>query len=78
MRFRARELHHLDRMAVNASTVMTRESLVDQLVENDWVKNGFTARAQTDEVKLRGLTVQQLVNTKDITAAVNARPLTVP
>jgi len=32
MKFRARELHHLERMSVSAATIMTRGSLVDQLL----------------------------------------------
>jgi len=32
MKFRARQLHHFDRMSVNASTVMTRLALSDQLL----------------------------------------------
>ncbi|MFO1054039.1 MAG: S46 family peptidase [Planctomycetota bacterium] len=38
----------------------------------DWVKDGFYAKALEDEVKLEGLTVQQLVATEDVTAAMNA------
>jgi len=39
--------------------------------ENDWVKNGYVADELTDEVKLEGLTVQQLVAMQDVTAEVN-------
>ena len=37
----------------------------------DWVKDGFYARSLADEVKLPGLTVQQLVATEDVTAQMN-------
>jgi hypothetical protein len=40
--------------------------------EHDWVKDGFVAAKQTDEVRLKGLTVQQLVATRDVTAEVLA------
>ena len=38
----------------------------------DWVKDGFYATQLEDEVVLKGLTVQQLVGTEDITSAMNA------
>ncbi len=38
----------------------------------DWVKNGFVAAALEDEVKLAGLTVQQLVSMTDVTDAMQA------
>jgi hypothetical protein len=37
--------------------------------DNDWVRDGFVARSAADEVRLEGLTVQQLVRTTDVTAA---------
>ena len=40
--------------------------------ENDWVADGFYARALEDEVKIPGLTVQQVVDIRDVTDAVNA------
>ncbi len=36
----------------------------------DWLADGFVAREQSDEVRLEGLTVQQLVAMADVTAAV--------
>jgi len=38
----------------------------------DWVRDGFVARELGDEVKLEGLTVQQLVKMTDVTAAMTA------
>ncbi len=38
--------------------------------DSDWVRDGFVARDQESEVRLPGLTVQQLVDMKDVTAAV--------
>jgi hypothetical protein len=38
----------------------------------DWVADGFYAKAETDEKKLDGLTVQQLVSIRDVTEAMNA------
>ncbi len=40
--------------------------------ENDWVADGFYARALEDEVKIPGLTVQQVVDIRDVTEDVNA------
>ncbi len=40
--------------------------------KHDWVKDGYAARTPADEVKLDGLTVQQLIAQKDVTAEVNA------
>lgn len=37
----------------------------------DWVRDGFVARELADEVRLEGLTVQQLVRMTDVTAAVD-------
>ena len=39
--------------------------------EADWVKNGFYATSLEDEVAIPGLTVQQLVSMRDITADVD-------
>lgn len=57
--------------------IMTNHHCVrDQIAQvqgsNDWVKNGFAASALTDEVKIPGLTVQQLVAQEDITARIRA------
>ncbi|MFT4514815.1 MAG: hypothetical protein ACI89X_004333 [Planctomycetota bacterium] len=38
---------------------------------NDWVKDGYVADQMEDEVKLKGLTVQQLVSMRDVTDVVN-------
>ncbi|MBL8732837.1 MAG: S46 family peptidase [Planctomycetes bacterium] len=38
----------------------------------DWVRDGFVAATMADEVKLPGLTVQQLVRMRDVTAEVMA------
>jgi len=38
----------------------------------DWVRDGFVARELGDEVRLEGLTVQQLVKMTDVTAAMTA------
>ncbi|MBL8750918.1 MAG: S46 family peptidase [Planctomycetes bacterium] len=38
----------------------------------DWVRDGFVARDLGDEVRLEGLTVQQLVRMSDVTAGVTA------
>ncbi|MFT7534510.1 MAG: hypothetical protein ACI85K_000457 [Hyphomicrobiaceae bacterium] len=38
---------------------------------NDWVKDGYVADEMSDEVKLQGLTVQQLVSMRDVTKVVN-------
>ena len=40
--------------------------------DNDWVRDGYVAGEQRDEVRLPGLTVQQLVKTADVTARVTA------
>ncbi len=39
--------------------------------EEDWLNNGFYAKAMEDEVKLHGLTVQQLVSMEDVTERMN-------
>lgn len=38
--------------------------------QQDWVRDGFVARELADEVRLTGLTVQQLVGMRDVTAEV--------
>ena len=38
----------------------------------DWLSRGFLAKTLEEEVKIPGLTVQQLVGMKDVTAAMNA------
>ncbi|HLQ37478.1 MAG TPA: S46 family peptidase, partial [Planctomycetota bacterium] len=40
--------------------------------QNDWLVDGFVAAALDDEVKLPGLTVQQLVEVSEVTEAMNA------
>lgn len=40
--------------------------------ECDWVRDGFVAGELADEVRLPGLTVQQLVRMRDVTAEVAA------
>jgi hypothetical protein len=49
-----------------------RDAIARAQGEHDWVRDGFVARQQADEVRLPGLTVQQLVKTTDITARVLA------
>ena len=39
--------------------------------DQDWGKTGFYAKALTDEVKVPGLTCQQLIAMKDVTSAMN-------
>ncbi|MCK5942426.1 MAG: S46 family peptidase, partial [Planctomycetes bacterium] len=38
--------------------------------QHDWVANGFVAASQQDEIRLEGMTVQQLVAMEDVTAQV--------
>lgn len=57
--------------------IMTNHHCVrDQIAQvqgpNDWVKNGFAATALEDEVRIPGLTVQQLVAQEDVTTKVEA------
>jgi hypothetical protein len=40
--------------------------------DEDWVADGFYARSLEDEVKIPGLTVQQVVDIRDVTADVDA------
>ena len=49
-----------------------RSNINDVQGENDWIKDGFYATKLTDEVKVPGLTVQQLISTVTITDKVNA------
>ena len=56
--------------------IMTNHHCVREQVgqiqgEHDWVKDGYAATALEDEVKIPGLTVQQLVAQEDITAKVD-------
>ena len=44
-----------------------RGAIAEVQGSNDWVKDGFVAAEQADEVKLNGLTVQQLVAMRDVT-----------
>ena len=39
--------------------------------DQDWVTDGYVADELTDEVKLTGLTVQQLISMRDVTQAMN-------
>lgn len=48
-----------------------RDAIAEAQGDNDWVKDGYVADELADEVKLKGLTVQQLVSMVDVTAAVN-------
>lgn len=48
-----------------------RDNIAQAQGEADWVKDGFYAASLEDEVRLPGLTVQQLVGTEDVTAAMN-------
>ena len=57
--------------------VLTNHHCVRDLVakaqgEREWVRDGFVARELADEVRLPGLTVQQLVEMVDVTARVDA------
>ena len=49
-----------------------RGNIADVQGESDWVANGFYARALEDEVKIPDLTVQQVIEIRDVTAEVNA------
>lgn len=49
-----------------------RDAVAQVQGERDWVRDGFVAAELADEVKLPGLTVQQLVAMRDITADVSA------
>ncbi|MEM7199153.1 MAG: S46 family peptidase [Planctomycetota bacterium] len=49
-----------------------RDDIANNQGAKDWVDDGFVASALADEVRLNGLTVQQLVGIEDITEAVNA------
>lgn len=48
-----------------------RDAIAAAQGENDWVKNGYVADELTDEVRLEGMTVQQLVAMQDVTAEVD-------
>ncbi|MGK0434831.1 MAG: hypothetical protein ACJA0V_003989, partial [Planctomycetota bacterium] len=57
--------------------IMTNHHCVrDQIAQvqgaNKWVKDGFAATALADEVRIPGLTVQQLIAQEDVTAQVGA------
>lgn len=39
--------------------------------DQDWLKDGFFAKSNADEVKLKGVTVQQLIAMTDVTAEMN-------
>lgn len=49
-----------------------RDAIAQVQGDNDWVRDGFVARDLSDEVKVPGLTVQQLVKTTDVTAVLTA------
>jgi hypothetical protein len=49
-----------------------REQITAVQQDRDWLRNGFAARMLEEEIRLPGLTVQQLVATEDVTAAMNA------
>jgi hypothetical protein len=53
--------HHCAREAIEGATPRGQ----------DWMKTGFFAKEQKDEVELEGLTVQQLVAMEDVTAQIN-------
>lgn len=46
-----------------------RDAIAQVQGDSDWVRDGFVAGDLQDEVKLPGLTVQQLVGMQDVTAA---------
>ncbi len=52
-----------------------RDKIAESQGEFDWVKDGFYATGLDDEVKLPGLTVQQLESIRDITAEMTAGTL---
>src|SRR5262245_59356631 len=58
--------------------IMTNHHCVRDQIEEvspagaDWVENGFYARALEDEVRLPGVTVQQLVSMRDVTSEILA------
>ncbi|MFN7587592.1 MAG: S46 family peptidase [Planctomycetota bacterium] len=49
-----------------------RDAVAQVQGERDWVRDGFVAAELAEEVKLPGLTVQQLVAMRDVTADVSA------
>lgn len=49
-----------------------RGAIAEVQGEHDWVRDGFVAGALEDEVRLPGLTVQQLVRSIDVTAEIEA------
>ncbi|MBM4060873.1 MAG: S46 family peptidase [Planctomycetes bacterium] len=49
-----------------------RDAIAQVQGDNDWVRDGFVAADLAGEVRVPGLTVQQLVKTTDVTAAVTA------
>jgi hypothetical protein len=49
-----------------------RDDVAKVQKENDWVRDGYYAGSYDGEIKLPGLTVQQLLATKDVTADVRA------
>lgn len=49
-----------------------RDAISQVQGDSDWVRDGYVASALEDEVRLPGLTVQQLVGMRDVTAEVTA------
>lgn len=49
-----------------------RDQITAVQQDRDWLRNGFAARMLEEEIRLPGLTVQQLVATEDVTALMNA------
>jgi hypothetical protein len=49
-----------------------RDNIADNQGANDWVKDGFVATGLDDEVRLEGLTVQQLVQMREVTKDIEA------
>jgi hypothetical protein len=47
-----------------------RDGIAQVQGDNDWVRDGFVARDQEGEVRVPGLTVQQLIDMRDVTAEV--------
>ena len=64
------DLEHLDSRCVGQINAV-RDKIAEVQGANDWVKDSFAARSAENEVRLPGLTVQQLVSTRDVTGEVN-------
>ena len=48
-----------------------RGNIAENQGSEDWVANGYVAKGPEDEVRLDGLTVQQLVESRDVTAQID-------